>query len=111
MARPRSNPKGPKRPLPVRIDVDLAVWLAGVAHREGWSLTEATEWALSGVRYLEVKLAARLEDLLQEQRTGGDDVFTALRARVEEAFAREGISELKPIVPHHKKKRIPGKSS
>lgn len=110
MARPRSNPKGPKQPLPVRIDVDLLHWLTTVAEREGWTLTEATEWALSGVRYFEVKLGeARLRELLEEQRSGGDDVFTALWARIEESLARDGISEIKPIVPSHKKGRVKGK--
>jgi len=115
MARPRSNPKGARRPLPVRIDVDLERWLKAVAAREGWSLTDATEWALSGVRYLEVKLGVRLGELLEEQRTGGDALFAALWKRLEEAFAREayagqGISEVKPIVPSHRKSRPKGKS-
>ena len=103
MARPRSNPKGPKRPLPVRIDTDLYAWLEGVALREGWTATEVTEWALSGVRYLEVKLGERLQELLLEQRTGGDDLFTQLWRRLSEAYQREGIPEIRPIVPPHGK--------
>src|SRR6185312_5610684 len=105
MARPRSNPKGPKLPLPVRIDTDLFAWLERVRQREGWTLTEATEWALSGVRYLEVKLGSRLPELLEEQRSGGDDVFTMLWRRLDEAYQREGISEIKVLVPHGHKKR------
>lgn len=105
MARPRTNPKGPKRALPVRVDVDLYAWLEAVRHREGWSLTEAAEWALSGVRYLEVKLGARLPELLEEQRSGGDDVFTTLWKTLDVAYQREGLSEIKPLVPPSHKRR------
>jgi len=105
MARPRSNPKGPKPMLSVRIDVDLYTWLDNVRQREGWTLTEAAEWALSGVRYLEVKLSGRLPGLLEEQRSGGDDVFTVLWRRLDETYQREGLSEIKPYVPSgHKPK-------
>jgi hypothetical protein len=109
MARPRTNPKGPKRALPVRIDVDLFAWLEATARREGWTLTETVEWALSGVRYFEVKLGSRLPELLEEQRSGGDDVFTSLWRRLNEAYQREGVSELKPIVPQGHKRRLPHK--
>lgn len=105
MARPRTNPKGPKRALPVRIDVDLYAWLEAVCQREGWTLTESVEWALSGVRYLEVKLGSRLLELLEEQRSGGDDVFTTLWRRLDEALQREGLPELKVIVPPGHKRR------
>lgn len=105
MARPLTNPKGPKKPLPVRIDVDVLAWLDRVRQREGWTLTEAVEWALSGVRYLEVKLGSRLPELLEEQRSGGDDLFTMLWRRLDEGYQREGISEIRPIVPHGHKRR------
>jgi len=91
--------------LSVRIDLDLFAWLGRVAQREGWTMTETVEWALSGVRYLEVKLGSRLPELLEEQRSGGDDLFTTLWRRLDEAYQREGISEIRPIVPSgHKRK-------
>lgn len=100
VARPRINPKGTKKPLPVRIDPELLDWLRELGEREGWNLTETTEWALSGVRYLERKLGHNMEELFKEQREHGDSVFVALLRRLAESYERENLSELKPIVPH-----------
>jgi len=94
----------PKKRLATRIDPVIADWLTGVAEREGWTITEATEWALSGVRHLEHRLAERLEDLLDDERQGGESVFAVLGRRLETTFADEPPGTDAPIVPPHRKR-------
>ena len=93
----------PKKRLATRINPVIADWLAAVAEREGWTVTEATEWALSGVRHLEHRLGARLEDLLDEERAGGESLFAAVGRRLESTFAGEPPGTDAPIVPPHRK--------
>jgi hypothetical protein len=95
----------PKARLATRIDPVVAGWLESVAQREGWTITDATEWALSGVRHLEHRLGARLEPLLDEQRAGGESLFVTLGRRLESTFSpADPQSTAAPIVPTQRSK-------
>lgn len=99
MGRPRTNPKGPKPGIAFRLDPEVHGWLVAFCQRQGWKLTDAVVWALSGVRYLDTKLGERMEPLLREQQEGGDDVFTTLWKRLEESYARTGSPNVRVLVP------------
>lgn len=96
----------PKERLATRIDPAVSDWLATVARREGWTVTDAAEWALSGVRHLEHKLGPRLERFLEEQRAGGESLFVAIGRRVDSTFsADDAVSDDASIVPPARKPR------
>ena len=97
----------PKERLNTRINPVLSEWLETVARREGWTLTEAVEWALSGVRHLEHRLGTRLANFLDDQRSGGEGLFVTIGRRLDLSFANDPpTNDVAPIVPPHRKARV-----
>ena len=101
--RPKKPRYRPKKRLATRINHALADWLVSIAEREGWTVTDATEWALSGVRHLEHRLGSRMEALLEEERAGGDSVFAEFARRLESTFTEPAPAMAEPIVPPHRR--------